>query len=365
MKKQGCWFLSQPCLIYTAGACREDMREDLGKVKDFLKKYDTIIFDMDGVITSESAYWDAAALTVYQQLGADRLFCDCVDVEYYMNHIKEIREEVFSHDKLIEVLKNKGVNSNWDLAYVTLGIAIIMRTRDFGEVLRYAQELPDDVFEIYKDIARGIEERTGMADASRSSGFWQKLRMRFQEWILGDVLFRKVYGCDVSQSGKEGILAGEQPVVDGEKLKNVIFGLHKEGKRLCTATGRIWEELKSPLERFGIIGYFAKNGFINFNHVMNAEKKLGIPLTKPHPYMFLKALCGEEYDDKDITEGIFDKEPIKKTLVVGDAGADILAAKAMGADFCAVLTGVNGKAARGYFEDLGAEYILDSILDFE
>ncbi len=32
----------------------------------------------------------------------------------------------------------------------------------------------------------------------------------------------------------------------------------------------------------------------------------------------------------------------------------------MGADFCAVLTGVAGEGARGYFEELGAEYILPS-----
>ena len=52
------------------------------------------------------------------------------------------------------------------------------------------------------------------------------------------------------------------------------------------------------------------------------------------------------------------------TLIVGDAGADILAAKAMGADFCAVLTGVQGERARPYFEKLNAEYILNSVLEF-
>ena len=56
--------------------------------------------------------------------------------------------------------------------------------------------------------------------------------------------------------------------------------------------------------------------------------------------------------------------PVNKTLVVGDAGADMLAAKAMGADFCAVLTGVSGKAARGYFEAAESEYILDSLENF-
>ncbi|MFR9050158.1 MAG: hypothetical protein ACLVI7_02960 [Hominilimicola sp.] len=42
----------------------------------------------------------------------------------------------------------------------------------------------------------------------------------------------------------------------------------------------------------------------------------------------------------------------------------MLAAQAMGADFCAVLTGIQGERARGYFEKLGANYILKSVEDF-
>ena len=97
---------------------------------------------------------------------------------------------------------------------------------------------------------------------------------------------------------------------------------------------------------------------------LRLRKKLNeTALTKPHPYMFLKALYGTDYDDKRIISGDYDRAAIARTLVVGDAGADILAAKAMGADFCAVLTGVTGEKARDYFEDLGAEYILPSAAD--
>ena len=75
-------------------------------------------------------------------------------------------------------------------------------------------------------------------------------------------------------------------------------------------------------------------------------------------------MLGEGYDDAVIVSGNYEKEKIARTLVVGDAGSDILAAKAMGADFCAVLTGVSGKAAKSYFESMKSEYILDSIADF-
>lgn len=38
------------------------------KLAKFLDKYDTVIFDMDGVITSEQNYWNCAALTVWEYL---------------------------------------------------------------------------------------------------------------------------------------------------------------------------------------------------------------------------------------------------------------------------------------------------------
>ena len=80
--------------------------------------------------------------------------------------------------------------------------------------------------------------------------------------------------------------------------------------------------------------------------------------------MFLKALYGTDCGDEEIIRKTSEDEKISRTLIVGDAGADILAAKAMGADFCAVLTGVQGERARPYFEKLNAEYILNSVLEF-
>ena len=59
--------------------------------------------------------------------------------------------------------------------------------------------------------------------------------------------------------------------------------------------------------------------------------------------MFLKALYGTDYSNKRIVDGDYDKAKIKTTLVVGDAGADILAAQTMGADF---LCGAYGNTRR-------------------
>ena len=194
---------------------------------------------------------------------------------------------------------------------------------------------------------------------TRNGELWRDMRDCFQEWFLGDELFSETFGKQPKTPGKPGLIKSEQPIIPMDKLKTMLTEL-SETKRVCTGTGRPYNELISPLSQWGITGLFAPDGLSNYDHVAAAEARTGKTLTKPHPYMFLKALYGTDYDDIKLINGDYDRSAIKKALVVGDAGADILAAHAMGADFCAVLTGVQGKAARGYFEELGAEYILDS-----
>lgn len=150
-------------------------------------------------------------------------------------------------------------------------------------------------------------------------------------------------------TGKTGLLYKEEPIVDKNKLI-AIMSLLSRNKRVCTGTGRPYIEMLPPIENWGIKQYFAQNGLCNYDNVVEAEKELNNnALTKPHPYMFLKALYGTDYSNKRIVDGDYDKAKIKTTLVVGDAGADILAAQAMGADFCAVLTGIQGERSKRLF----------------
>lgn len=334
------------------------------RLAKFLDKYDTVIFDMDGVITSEQNYWNCAALTVWEYLKWNK--GDKIDTEYAEKNISKIRALVFCGDRLIEVLKAKGVNSNWDLGYVVVLLAWICGGKeyngDFSDVLKIAEELPDNILSAYDDLAKQASEKTGFDYGwmRRNEGMWSTMVDLFQEWFLGDEL-----NSHASLHGKKnGLLYNEQPIVDKDRLSKMLRLLSKD-RRLCTGTGRPYIEMIQPLTDWGIKDCFAPDGLCNYDHVVAAERSLNSnALTKPHPYMFLKALYGTDYDDKRLIDGEYDKEKIKTTLVVGDAGADILAAKAMGADFCAVLTGIQGEGARAYFEDLGATYILKSVEDF-
>lgn len=330
-------------------------------MKAFLDKYDTLIFDMDGVITSEESYWNCAALAVWEYMRGGKInSAEC------MARLKEIRAEVFFNDELICVLKGKGVNSNWDLGYVTVLMAWICSGRDtvsLDGVLAYAKSLPDNIIEVYDTLSRRCHEAAGYDYRwlLRNGVMWQTMQELFQEWLLGD----KLCGHLPMNAGKPGLLYREEPIVDKARLVKLLKELGSK-KRLCTGTGRPYVEMIQPLSDWGVTDCFAKDGLCCYDHVRAAEKTLGCnKLTKPHPYMFLKALYGTDFDDGRLLAGEYDKTKIPRTLVIGDAGADILAAQAMGADFCAVLTGINGSAARGYFEKLNADYIIDSVLDLD
>lgn len=334
-------------------------------MRAFLDKYDTVIFDMDGVITSEQAYWDAAALTVYEYYGSGGHFGECdISPRWAERNVKEIRRRVFFDDKIISLLKGKGVNSNWDLGYTVVLISLIINSENAEEIYRYARGLSDNIIDEYDNLANLAKERTGenYEKFRRNGELWQNMQNCFQEWYLGDEEYCSAYNREPKLKGKTGLASSEEPIIDLSDIKRLICELSKT-KRLCTGTGRVYREIAPTLDRWGILDYFASEGISNYDHVAAAEKEFGITLTKPHPYMFLKAMCGTDYSDSKILAGDYDKGKIPKTLIVGDAGADILAAKAMGADFCAVLTGINGQKARGYFEELKSDYILNSVKD--
>lgn len=329
------------------------------KLASFIEKYDNIIFDMDGVITSEQNYWTVAALNAWEWIHKD---CGFSVSDAFCNASK-IRAEVMCDDKLIGILKNKGVNSNWDLCYIIYAMTKILDTNNFEKVMKACESFSDNILDEYPVIAKRLSEIEGR-DASRNNGLWTELMMTYQAWYLGDELFEAVYKKKPHRSGYRGFIHSEKPIIKSSALIEIFSLLSKKGKRLATATGRPSNELMTPLKDFGIFDYFDKAAIINYDHIENAEKSFKKTLAKPHPYIFIKAMLGESFDDEKILSGKYNKDAVNRTLIVGDAGSDILAAKAMGADFCAVLTGVSGKSARSYFEALKSQYILDSLENF-
>ena len=329
-------------------------------LNSLLDNYEIILFDMDGVITSEQNYWNCAALTVFEVLTSKQyLGSEDFDAACAAEHCAQIREQVFFGDKTIAVLKDKGLNSNWDLGYVVILAALLLGGgADFEAVYRYVCTLGDNILPEYDRLAALTAKATGRpTDWCRRLGtLWQTQQQLFQDWYLGT-------------DKKPGLIRSEQPLIALPRLQHILSSLHAAGKRLGYGTGRQSFEVETPLKNWDVLGCFEPQRRISYDAVTDAEAKLahkGIEarLTKPHPYMFWQGLYGLDTPAEKLLSGEYDRAQIQKLLVVGDAGADILAAQALGADFCAVLTGVTGKAARPYFEEMGATYILDSIEDF-
>lgn len=68
----------------------------MAKCAPFLDKYEYIIFDMDGVITSEENYWDIASLTVFELLYSSAYYGkNSFDPQDALKNVKKIRSKVF------------------------------------------------------------------------------------------------------------------------------------------------------------------------------------------------------------------------------------------------------------------------------
>ena len=338
----------------------------------FMKKYDTVLFDMDGVITSEESYWNIAAMTVVEQLHSKHYFgAEEIDTKYYMAHIRDMRETVFCNDRTIKLVKNRGVNSNWDLAYLVLGAALILGTdTDFEAVYAYLKALDEDVFQMYDHIGHELARilKKPFSHTERLGPFWTGVTYCFQEWFLGDDLFPEVWGVDCVQTGKSGLMFAEQPIVDKDRLITLFRLLNEAGMRVGIGTGRPRVEAVGVLKQWDALRFFAPDAVIDYTHVTDAESHLrslgqDTALTKPHPYMFLKGIFGSGYPDEKIAAGVYDKKRCATVLVVGDAGADLYAAFAAGCDFAAVLTGIQKQEARPFFEREHATYILNDVLE--
>lgn len=354
------------------------------KLREFVRQYDMVIFDMDGVMTSEQNYWDIAALSVWEMAHSDRYYGEeAFDPDAALRQVKQIRSTVFCRDKVIYRIKDIGINNNWDLVYIQL--ALWLEYGDFEAGYAFLQQPGLDVDTLYAHAAALYARRLNILeeDCMRNGPVWTACMHCFQAWYLGSEDFAVQFGAPAGrpkgwflfseprgrmgvQPGKASMRSREVPLLDNDKLRRLFAALCDAGLTLGVATGRPDLEMDIPLDLWEFRQYFDPNRLISYDCVMNAERSLclaeaGIALPKPHPYLFLKAALGRDFPDEKILDG--DYAIPGKVLAVGDAGADILSAHAAGFDFLAVLTGAMGEKARPYFVSQGAEYILDKVTD--
>ncbi len=367
------------------------------------EQLNTLIFDLDGVITSETKYWNTARLTVWElicsqdYLGISQYFGESNDVS---NVLVNLGEKVIPSSFIYE-LKSRAINSNWDLTFFVICLQLVAIFSNLKEVkddtlshllnqnnvdlktklnqLGKLMEGEDYNVGISQPIIKQfwqetnsltgtavleyvnffINERLGenFSFFDSKGELWQLCYENFQAWYEG----RKGYN-----------LPDDETVLDLKSIEATLSTLQHSGRyKLAIATGRPRHEVIQPFTTWGLLQYFEPQRIVTYDEVLEAESILShsnqkIKLGKPHPFILFKAIYPTE-DVRQLCAENFQLENGREIAYIGDAGSDVVAAQRAGCISLGVLTGFaegNGKEKkRQMLADLGSDVILDSILD--
>lgn len=368
----------------------------------------TILFDVDGVLLSEEHYFDASALTVWEMLISSNylgLAPERFKTDYSEDEIKGIRENVFEHDKVLKFMKSRGLNANWDMIYLSFCHQLIhllsqIKETEFEQINKWCQapinrealiemgrvlsnyqvEVDFSLFveefvfseatkqELLGYLNELAKEKLGVETTIFKKGIlWSVCEHVSQEWYVGDQHVLTSTGRPSVQPGKKGFLANETTLAPRQEIDELFQFLIASGFTIGIGTGRPELETIQPFQHLDWLKHFDENRIVTADEVLKAEKELPErkSLSKPHPFTYIMGLLGKEASVQDCLTTTLPIDNAETVLVVGDSLADLLAARQLGCQFAAVLTGLSGKDARSDFEKHEADYILDTVLELK
>ncbi len=281
-----------------------------------------LVFDLDGVITSEAAYWDAAGMTLHELLYSPRYWDigkrGSTTYPLYRpaangDETRRASRSVFPESE-IAALKARSINSNWDTCYTAACfhlvelLAILPRLdellplRPWDEQWNAALRAHLSTVQSYqpqqvRGFSRldeppfrgfiGIElinrcdlyasERLGVHISlisgvfARTSPFWDFCRDLFQQWYMGDELYTLTYKHAPAQSGKPGCINFEESLLPPDEIHATLEMLLERGYTLGIATGRERQEALYPLQKYDLLACFDKQHISTYDDVERAE----------------------------------------------------------------------------------------------
>jgi len=427
-----------------------------------------LILDMDGVLTNEQAYWDTAGLVIRDllespaHLGLDPAqFTPIADLFYHrMNRGTRSDWRKYLPPELIVTCKSRGINSNWDLAYLVAGLYLAplfspfsslcelltgpsggsgeangsleataepdsdshparVPAADLGECLapirkrlqeqvkkeewdrflrlrdlplwgayfrkqnhrispvhnielRVMDDFHPDIrgLRLLDELNRLVETKSGLRYTlfGRRTALWEDCRDLFQQWYLGESLYESVYGRSVLYRPKPGFIHREEPLNGREKTRACLTRLREAGFRLGIATGRPRLEILTPLQEWDFLSFFEDERIVTHDEVEAAEaelKKQGIPelLGKPHPFAFVRSIYPHEPLEALLQYCAHPIPDARKVLIVGDAVADIWAARQIGCPSAALLSGAMGITGYRQLEEAKPDVICHDFVE--
>lgn len=364
-----------------------------------------VLFDVDGVFLSEERCFDVSALTVYEMLMSQHFLKLMPSVKFNTindSEINLIRQVVFEQDQILNAMKSRGLNSNWDMLFIVLSIHLIdlLKTLsaedreafltahpftdvtlqevgdlvskqqvDFIKPLHFIENAESGKTQIYRDLRNYAAEQLDTEHTELfeiRSPLWEISQEVFQEWYLGYRLYRKVEEKTPRSDFKTGYIYQEEELADAKEIQVLLKDLEEAGYKLAVATGRPRTETLVPFEDKGFLKYFDESHIVSASEVLKAEEQFPElkPLGKPNPFCYIAAYNGNQLDQyqnyAQQQDQVFRDEEI---YIVGDSLADLFSAETTGATFIGTLTGLKGKAAQSELEAHHADYIVDNVLD--
>ncbi len=352
-----------------------------------------LVFDLDGVITSEQKYWNTARLTVWEMLCRSHYLglAEHFGVGLTTPDLVLVQGEVVIGTDFITELKNRAVNSNWDLTFFVVSLQIVAILAQMNPVDLIVVQEEENLLAQLEAIAllapKGIgylcKKQTINQNHSQQiiQKFWQESTELkgtavqdyvpiFAQKILGQnlELFRShselwqlcYQNFQAWYEGQQGYqLPDDETVLPVAEIKQVLGDL-AQCYKLAIATGRPRNETIEPLTKLGLIEYFDAQRIVTYDEVLAAEKLVDIKLGKPHPFIVLKAI----YPDRTDAELIqMSENSHPRVAYIGDAASDVAAAKAAGCWSIGVLTGfgIDLEYKRQLLGKIGCDHIIADV----
>jgi len=304
----------------------------------------TLVFDLDGVILSERGYWRVADATLRGLTGELGLSQEEAGEGAALGLIPLA---------VIDGLKGRGVNSNWDLtevmltAILALGferqppearVAIAEARADWaGQVSlwRAAEWSGRDLEALIAEFWLALGDRNGHAVPTAWIDY-----LRARCGPIGQLADRKALRGATHmrfQLELHALAPKPETIVPRNALRAALQAASEAGWTLGIATGRPRGEAIGALDDLGLTDCFDPAHVVTFDEVAEAQRRIGpTPLGKPHPYCLLQAAHPHE-SAETLCAGPRIERPW--LVYVGDAGSDLGCAQAAGAQSWMVLTG--------------------------
>ncbi len=323
-----------------------------------MKLKNLIVFDMDGVIIDVSnSYRDVVRQTTELFFRPARASGN-------------LPQPLFELSDLAAVKHSGGLNNDWDLTFVVIGLLFslvdkpaVHESREpwtrYRETMRHCHVNTLAGFLASTDSPlksllnqgkkRGDKFITGLYGGDVGSG--NIIKQIFQEIYLGTELFKSTYNMEPEIYRGEGYILREKLLLDRSLLEE--FSRENE---LAIATGRPRAEAEYPLEQFEIKRFFPL--ILTHDDCIREEKRIfeaegrTVSLGKPDPYM----LDTIAEDCRNAVSGFF---------YIGDMPDDMLAAARSRVDFKSIgilISAPDRSSLRAELLRAGADYIVE---DFE